>query len=238
MATLISFSEDVFNSVRHIDGLAKEEFKDPAESLKQLVFQHDLRHVVGITLTHKHIGIRQDEVIVGSYDSASNKVVLTYRAITPEDGDLMQTWIPFQFVYGVDFGWMPVAYWDVRSEGSAMMREKFEKVKDSTFLADLSTLLQSQLTGGIANYGMCLLFQSMIEGHETGLMETTNGHERTQWFRAAASVTMPPDSTALPTIWHWNNGTTTEDICLNCYDTCSEWCIRSPNGYHDTEHGH
>lgn len=231
MATLVNFSEEVFNSVRHIDGLQKEEFKLPCKSLKQLVFNHNLMDVVGITLTHKHMDIRANEVIVGSYDSADNKVVLTYRAIAADDVQLMQNWIPFQFVYGADFGWMPVAYWDVCSVGSAAMKDKYDKIKASTFLSDLSTILQTEMTVGIANYGICLLFHSLIIGHDTGLIETTDTRERTQWFRVESSIPASQCS-KVTTIWHWNQELF-EDVCKRTV------CVYDPDQeYHMSIHAY
>jgi len=227
--TFTKFSEEVFNSVRHIDGLPHDEFKDPSEDFKKLVYAHNLTDVVGITLTHKHMDIRENEVIVGSFDSVNNKVVITYRAITADDGDLTEDWIPFQFVYGANFGWMPVAYWDVRSSGSAVMKAKFDKIKGSTFLSDLSTILQNQETGGIANFGICLLFHSLIEGHETGLVETTDTHERTQWFRVEASLAASQFS-KVTTIWHWNPEL--------FEDNCVVGCLTSGGSHTGSYHAH
>lgn len=219
MAPLFGFSEEVFNSVRHIDRFSKEDFKHPSQSLKEIIFKHRLTDDVGITLTHKHMDIRDNEIIVGSYDPSNNKVVLTYRARTAEDDeDLMKTHVPFQFIFGADFGWMPVAFWDIRSEGSSVIKGKLERMLENpTFLSDISAELQSQLTEGIANYGVCLLFHALIQGHETGLLETTDTDERTQWFRVAASVPVDESFNAVSTIWHWNPELTEDDCVSVCH---------------------
>jgi hypothetical protein len=217
-STLLHFSTELFNNLPHIDTLTLETNHTPSEQLKNVIKCHNLLDAVAITLTHKHFDLNPNEIVVGSYNADENKIVMDFRSISPESSeDVFQMLIPFQFVFSFSRGWMPVAFWDINSGGD-IMSTRLQRVLLSDFLESYSTVLKSLQDkdhGDFAEYGVSLIFQSFVQGYESGLLETTDDIARNQWFRVQNTVKVPDSSESVTTIWHWNvnSDTLMEDEC-------------------------
>lgn len=206
-----AFSADTFNSLPHVDNLPhKEESQRAREAclngLKSVIYRHKLLDAVGITLTHKHMDVRENEVVVGCYDEADNKIVMNWHALQGDDHLYL---FPFQFVFHVEKGWIPTAFWDIRTSGGQELKAKAEMLLNAhAFFREFAeTVSAVSLDGGYSPdfgvFGLTVLFQSVVKGYgiEAMLVESTDVENRNQWFRL-----MTPSGTGesmIHTIWSW-----------------------------------
>jgi len=238
MASLISalptpiFQSALFNALPHIDHLTQEGIEEgrislgkPGPDLKTSIKSHGLLYDVAITLTHKHIDLQEKDLIIGSYDAEENKIVMNFRSLDAEaDSDLLTSLIPFQFVYSREHKWIPVAYWDSRAAYGDMMLERYQRMAATPFLEDFAKTMTETIPPAVAfvagangqefaKFGVSLVFQTAVRGHEEGLLETTSNVDRNQWFRERSTLT--EGDSVMTTIWYWkhNSDSNMEDDC-------------------------
>ena len=223
----------LFNALPHIDHLPRclqnghRGLGEPGPELKACIKSHGLLFDVAITLTHKHIDLQEGDIIIGSYDPIENRVIMSFRPLDSEaDSELIAHLVPFQWVYSQVHKWIPVAYWDSRADHGDVILERFRRMVATPLLEDFSKTMSETLSPAamfvhgangqeFAKFGVSLVFQTAVRGHEQGLMETTSDTERNQWFRLTSAVPLGEGANIETTIWHWkhNSDTTMEDQC-------------------------
>lgn len=210
-----AFNTELFNALPHIDKLRHDEETQLrryafVQTAKELVKQHALMSAVGITLTHKHLDIEQNEIILGSYDEAENKIATTW--CTPDEETQRPFLFPFQFVFHLKKGWVPVAYWDVRAPGGLEMKDKVERLLNATafleeFASHLVSFQHADDSSEFAPFGLTAIFHTLVKGYGDrglGLVETTNLSMRNQLFGIPNDeVLNDPANCVVDTIWHW-----------------------------------
>jgi hypothetical protein len=213
MTTLCTqpFCSQLFNEIPHVDTLDHSiVHEDRLPALKAIIKEFDLLDCVAITLTHKHIDVNEDEIIVGSF--AVDKIIMNWESkVGTED------FVPFQFVYNSASGWMPVAFWNPTSAGYAeSILPKFAKVEAvaGPFFEKMAQALRGVTTGGFAAYGISLIFQQLVDDSNTGLLETTDSKAKNQWFRKVPE-NVDANYNTMSTIWYWlkNPEDGAEDQC-------------------------
>ena len=241
----------LFNALPHIDHLPRclqnghRGLGEPGPELKACIKSHGLLSDVAITLTHKHIDLQVGDIIIGSYDPTENKVIMSFRPLDSKaDSELIAHLIPFQFVYSKVHKWIPVAYWDSRADHGDVILERFRRMVVTPFLEDFSKTIIETLSPAamfvrgangqeFAKFGVSLVFQTAVHGHEGGLVESTSVAMRNQWFRLTSAVPFREleGANIETTIWHWKHNSNTD-----VEDGCPTYCHRCPDGDHDDTH--
>lgn len=225
------FPSALFNAMPHIDHLPRESEEkghfslgEPGPEFKASINSHGLLYDVAITLTHKHIDLQERDLVIGSFDPEENKIIMSFRSLDVQaDSELLAHLIPFQFVYSREHKWIPVAYWDSRAAHGDVMLERYQRMAATPLLEDFAKMMTETLSpaaafvagaGGqeFAKFGISLVFQTAVRGHEEGLLETTSDKDRNQWFRKLPPLSETESVTT--TIWYWNlNSDGVEDKC-------------------------
>ena len=206
---LAPYDIDTYNAMPHIHFCGTQNLEEPVELLKLVITKHNMRHIVGVSRTHKHIDVQDGE---GAISRAVNgkEIVTEFKSLT-ETSRL----IPYQFILNEN-GWMPVAFWDAQAEGGDEIAVQFNKLINAPdFMKDVALTLRSCPLG--STVGLCLRFGDLVKGSETGgLLETTNEDNKVQRFAMPGPTAV--NDNLYTTHWHWKEKVEGADdgYCTHC----------------------
>jgi len=255
LTSLKNYDFTAVNRLLHIDDSRKIDLEDPAQEIGNLLVEHNLHDMFGVTRLHYHYTLNAQEKVVSSVHRLGQKLIKTPKTMNFSYAE--ESVVPYIFQLTDDGGVLPLEFIDLSSFAySSNGQTVAESILASLtvlqsaylFLGRLSTQLKSM--EGLNLLGLQIIFEDQLLHRPQVVGNATNPcwkpelHED-NWFRYQEMSYRPldPDLETTTTSWRFIPGDQISSAPIiprkaTCYCVGRCFCQRPGSSHMHLSDGH